>query len=54
MDNANESVILFEDINKKFDLTIWIGNKRSTLTITEQQAEKIKSDLGIEINYIPF
>ena len=54
MDNSKETIILFEDFDKNFDLTIWVGNKKSTLVITEQQAEKIKSDLGIEINYIPF
>ena len=48
------SIMIFEDMDNKFFLTIWNGNKKSDLTITKEQAEQIKKDLGIIINYIPF
>ena len=49
-----KDIFIYEDMNKVFELTIFIDNKQSTLKLTEQQAEKLKKDLGIEINYIPF
>jgi len=49
-----KDIILFEDIDKVFTMTISVGLKTSSLNITEQQAEKLKKDLGIAINYIPF
>jgi len=48
------SIMLFEDMDKVFDLTVFINDKSSSLNITERQAQKLKKDLDIEINYIPF
>jgi len=49
-----KDIFIFEDMNKVFTLTMSNGYKISNLDITEEQAEKIKKDLGIEIAYIPF
>jgi len=54
IEQTTGSVMLFEDMDKVFDLTVFIGNKSSSLNISEQQAEKLKKDLDIEINFIPF
>ena len=55
MDEATvTSIMIFEDMDNKFFMTIWNDNKKSDLTITKEQAEQIKKDLGITINYIPF
>ena len=54
IEQTTGSIMLFEDMDKVFDLTIFIGNKSSSLNISEQQAQKLKKDLDIEINYIPF
>ena len=48
------SVMLFEDMDKVFDLTVFVGDRSSSINISEQQAQKLKKDLGININYIPF
>ena len=53
-DETFRDIQIFEDMNKVFDLTIYVGNKTSCFDITEKQAEKLKTDLGIDIIYIPF
>ena len=54
IEQTTASIMLFEDMDKVFDLTVFIGNKSSSMNISEQQAQKLKKDLDIEINYIPF
>jgi len=54
VEQSTGSIMLFEDMDKVFDLTVFINDKSSSLNITERQAQKLKKDLDIEINYIPF
>lgn len=54
MDVQFKDITIYEDVDKIFTLTISVGHKISNLDITEEQAEKIKNDLGIEISYLPF
>jgi len=58
IETVKEKIIMemqiFEDMNKVFNLTIYVGNKTCCLDITEQQAEKLKKNLDVDIIYIPF
>lgn len=47
-------ISIFEDMDKAFNLVICVGMKASSLNVSQEQAEKLKDELGIDIIYIPF
>ena len=53
-DETIKSIFIFEDADGRYDLSLSVNFKRSSIDITKEQAEQLKKDLGVTINYIPF